>query len=417
MSKPVATLNPGPHARLAASSAERWMNCAGSVNLAAKHPPAPTPFVAAEGTYAHHIAADCLRRGLVCVPEEYVGSKAIVEGHTVTCDEEMVDGVGLYLFTAQDIRLDKEWVELSLHKALKSLDPDMGGTADYVTYSPKLRLLRTVDFKYGAGVFVSADDNKQLKKYAVGAMLSIEEGEQFHDDTILPIQAVENYIVQPRYEGALPVRVEKFAAVDLLEFIGDMLTAAKATRQPDAPLTPGPWCKKTFCPNAHVCPALEAMQHALVKLEFSEIIPVDPKVLGKALSDFDLIEERIKAMRGFAYAQALAGTQIPGWKLVNKKPRRHWTEPDKVIAWAKGRAIEPFEQPELKSPAQMEKGLKKNEKTELAAWAASVSSGITLVPESDARQPVSRAITAADFDAIGGLEVAPKQLTADNIFE
>lgn len=390
------------HARLSASSAERWLNCAGSVNLIASLPAAPgTTFAAAQGTYAHSIAADCLRNEST-PPMAFLGQKAVVEGHEIECDEEMVEGVQLYLDTVLGLELALAWVEPVLYAGLEQLHSDFGGTADYVTYDPVQKLLRVVDFKYGAGVFVSADDNKQLKQYALGALLTL--GANAH--------VVEVYIVQPRFEGAKPVRVEKFAAFDLMEFAGDLVEAAKATCRSDAPLTPGSWCKKTFCPATYTCPALEGMQHALVKAEFSEVISFDPKALGQTLSSITLVEERIKALKDFAYTQAVAGLKIPGWKLVDKKPRRHWTDQNAVIKWAKDRAVDPFAEPELKSPAQLEKGLKKGEKAELAQFTAAVSSGTTLVPEADARQEVNKMVTVDDFDVIGSPEVAPKQLRA-----
>lgn len=392
------------HARLSASAAERWMNCAGSVKLAAEQPAPPTSFEAAQGTFAHDIAAECLTTGVR--PNDSLGVPGAVEGHGIVCDQDMVDGVTLYVETCAKLCLEKRWIELSLTDALKEWDDDLGGTADFATYSPAKRLLRVVDFKYGAGMFVSADDNKQLKVYALGALLAVNA----------PVDTVEVYIVQPRFEGAEPVRMQSFPAHDLMEFAGDIAYAAIATRLPEPPLTPGPWCKKTFCPNARMCPALERMQHMLIKQEFSAVIPFDPKTLASALDAIPLVEERIKAIKEFAYAQAVAGRTVPGYKLVDKRPRRQWTDRIAVIAWAKQRAIEPFEEPVLKSPAQLEKGLKKSEKTELAAYTVSVSSGTALVPEADARPAVNKMITIDDFEAIGGAS-QPKQLSATNLFE
>jgi len=391
---------PALHARLSASAAERWMNCPGSVKLA-EGTPGTTSFAAAQGTYAHSLGAVRLD------PAMWLGKKVVIDGHEIECDQEMVDGVQLYLDTIAELQLDQSWVELSVTEALRKWDIDLGGTADYATYSPTRKLLRVVDFKYGAGTFVDADDNKQLKVYALGALLAIGAA----------VDVVEVYIVQPRYEGAAPVRKEVFPAWDLMEFAGSIAEAAKATRQPKAPLKAGSWCAKTFCPNARTCPELEGMQHALVAQEFSAVVSLDPKALSAALASIPLVKERIKAIEEFAYTQAQAGLQIPGYKLVDKKGRRHWTNENAVIEWAKARAIEPFEKPELKSPAQLEKGLKKPEKTELAAFTAVVSSGTVLVPESDARQPISKMVTVDDFDVIGGVGAAPKQLTADNLFK
>ena len=377
------------HARLSASAAERWLHCFGSVNAIAallEGPPSPA---AAEGTLAHDIAA-----------------KLLTEGWNASLvPEDMHDGIAFYFDTCKEKTLEKRWVELDLTPALSEWDSDLGGTADFATYSPTKKLLRVMDFKYGAGMFVSADDNKQLKVYALGALLAINE----------PIDTVEVYIVQPRFEGAEPVRMESFPAHDLLDFAGEIAHAAKATRLPDAPFIPGPWCNKTFCPNARACPALEKMQHMLIKQEFSDVVPFDPEQLSSALTAIPLVEERIKAIKEFAYTQACEGREIPGYKLVDKRARRHWTNEQQVIEWAKNRAIEPFEPPVLKSPAQLEKGLKKPEKMELAAFTASVSSGTTLVAEGDARPAVSKQITIDDFEAIGGAS-QPKQLSATNLF-
>ena len=376
------------HARLSASAAERWMNCYGSVAAIEKLPEAPSSPAAAEGTKAHDIAADCLTGGTPTIPDD------------------MAEGIQLYLDTCARLKLDQRWIELPLTDALSEWDSDLGGTADFVTYSPTKKLLRVVDFKFGAGLFVSADDNKQLKVYALGALLAINR----------PVDTVEVYIVQPRFEGAEPVRMQSFPAHDLLEFAGDIAHAAKATRLPDAPFTAGPWCRKTFCPNARQCPALERMQHALVKQEFSDVVAYDPKKLADALTAIPLVEERIKAIKEFAYERAVAGDAIPGWKLVDKQPRRHWTNEKAVVAWAKKRAIEPYEEPVVKSPAQLEKGLGKAEKAELAEFTAKVSSGSTLVPESDKRPAISKQVTINDFEVIGGTS-EPKRLTANNLFD
>jgi hypothetical protein len=394
------------HARLSASAAERWLRCFGSVAAIEKLPEAPSSPAAAEGTLAHDIAAAWMTTRITPVYGGMFGKTYTVDGHAFVFDEEMLDGVQFYVDTCERLVLDKRWIELSLTPALSEWDSDLGGTADFVTYSPTKKLLRVVDFKYGQGLFVSADDNKQLKVYALGALLAINQ----------PTDTVEVYIVQPRFEGAEPVRMQSFPAHDLLEFAGDIAHAAKATRLPDAPFNAGPWCRKTFCPNARQCPALEKMQHMLIKQEFSNVIPFDPKQLADALTAIPLVEERIKAIKEFAYAQAVAGASIPGYKLVEKRPRRHWTDEKAVVAWAEQRAINPYEDPVLKSPAQIEKGLKKPEKAELAAFTASVSSGTTLVAEGDARPAVSKMITVEDFEAIGGPST-PKQLTTNNLFE
>jgi hypothetical protein len=395
------------HARCSASAAERWMNCAGSLNLAVGKPNIPSA-AAAEGTFAHFLGTRGIEQMIADPAAEvnaakWKGEKAVVEGFPIECDQEMVEGVQLYLDTVREIRLTHQWAEMPLHAALRAWDQDLGGTADYVTYDPVKKWLRVADFKYGAGVFVDVDNNKQAMLYALGVMLAVDQ----------PVDTVEIYIVQPRYEGAEPVRMQLFPAWQLMEFAGEVAEAAKATRNPQAVLTPGPWCAKTFCPNRADCPELQRQETALMTQEFA-IVPVDPVTLAKWLAAVPLVKERIKAIEELAYQQALSGVHIPGHKLVEKCARRQWTDEKAVIAWAKERAIEPFEEPELKSPAQLEKGLKKAEKTELAQFTVALSSGTVLVAEGDARPAVTKAITADDFVAIGGPTEA---LTANNLFD
>jgi hypothetical protein len=395
------------HAKLSASSAERWMNCAGSVNLSAGKAAPPTSRAAAEGTLAHNLAADYLKTGKQPFhTATQLGAIFKVDGHAIEFDEEMWGSIVEYVGYATLIKRKEWWVEMDLHEALKQWDPDLGGTADFVTYDPKTRWLGVVDYKHGAGVFVDADDNRQLKTYALGAMLTIGK----------PVDTVEVSIVQPRFEGADPVRSVSFPAYELIEFAGDLRQCAESTRQPDAPVVAGPWCKKTFCPHAAYCPELERMQHMLVKAEATAVVWYDPKQLSEAMQAIPLVKERIKAIEEEAYRRVTAGESIPGYKLVDKRPRRYWTDQKAVLAWAKARKIDPFEEPEMKSPAKLEKSTNAAGKRELAEFTATVSSGTTLVPESDNRKAVTNAITVDDFPALDGPKDTPPA-TIENIFE
>src|SRR5690606_24505588 len=199
------------HARLSASSAHRWFLCPGSVNLAAPLPNTSS-FGAAEGTLAHDIAARCLTTGVG--PQSCLGREAERDGHKVVCDQEMVDGVQFYLDAInEDFRDgDQVFVEVDLTRALQKIDPDLGGTADYVRWRPKTKCLRVFDFKYGAGHLVTAEGNKQLLLYALGALLAIDK----------PATEVTVTIVQPRIEHEDGrVRDWTFPAQDLLDFAAD----------------------------------------------------------------------------------------------------------------------------------------------------------------------------------------------------
>lgn len=381
------------HARLSASSAHRWLECPGSVNASAGRESRSE--AAAAGTFAHDIAAKCLNDQSVS-PSDFLLQERTIDGFVVKCDLEMVEAVRFYVDTIDEDRQDGDllWVEMPLLDALQKIDPDFGGTADLVRYRQSARSLRVTDFKFGAGVYVESEDNPQLKKYALGAMLQVD----------LPVEEVEVAIVQPRFEGAAPFRSFKFKAYELLDFIVDLQEAARLSRLPNAPLKAGDWCK--FCPAARDCKELKARQDALVKAEFHEV--VDYKQLAETLAAIPLVKERIKAIEAFAYTEALAGRfgEAHGYKVVDKRPMRKWKSEGDVVEWAQANGIDPWEKTVI-SPAAMEEKLKANaprgKKKEAAAamepLVEKVSSGTVLVPVSDNRPP-AQLVTKDDFAVI-----------------
>lgn len=358
------------------------MVCPGSVGLSVSVRRSTNKYAAA-GTFAHTIAAECFRGD--SFPKDWLGIKRNIEGFEIICDKEMCEAVKMYLdVLRQDYkRGDKSFIEIDLTPALATIQPDLGGTADFIRWRPKSRQLRVFDFKYGAGKFVRAAHNKQIMLYALGALITVKQ----------PIDQVTVTIVQPRIEHESGrVRDCVFPALNLLDFAADVEEAAILTQQSNAPLVPGE-VQCQFCPARHTCPELEKKQHALVAQEFSDVKVYDRQKLSIALDTIPMVEARIKAIREFAYAEAERGNPPPGYKLVAKRSTRRWIDEKIVIDWAQARAIDAFEEPSIKSPAQLEKGLKKADKEELAAMSVFVSSGHTLAPEADARPAVHKALT------------------------
>jgi len=395
------------HAKYSASAAERWVNCPGSVREAQGYPATGTA-AAAYGTYAHHIAAECLNdRSGKTRPADWLGTRTIINGFVVTCDPEMVEAIEFYLDDCHDDERDGDltWTEMPLLAALQKVHPKLGGTADRVRWRPSTAHLRVTDAKFGAGVFVDAVENKQLKMYALGALL----------ETGVKAKRVEVRVVQPRFERSDSMaRSFEFDAFDLLDFGADLVEAIRAAEAPDAPLVPGWWCKKTFCPAAALCPALQAKANALMEVEPTAVAGFSKEKLLQGLAMVDQLKAMISALQELAYREAAAGrlTAEDGWKLVAKRATRKWREGDeaKVAEWALRQGIDPYEQV-LRSPAQLEalasmdapRGQKKAQKEAAAAALAphteSKSSGLTLVRADDARQEV-KLLSADDFPAL-----------------
>lgn len=380
----------GTHARLSASAAHRWLVCPGSADGVSK-----SSRYAAEGTFAHEIAAQCMRADKPAIA--FVGHKGSAEGFDFECDVEMAAAIQVYRDAIlEDLQPgDQVGIEIPL-TMLTQLDPDFGGTADFARYRPSTRSLRVFDYKHGSGVFVDVVSNEQEMMYALGAYLkAVNVGVQ--------IEEIELTVVQPRFEGAEPVRSWKFKAYEFLDFVADIKEAAVRTREPNPPRIPGDHCK--FCNHERTCPELAARQTALVAMQMTSM--VDVATVSKALADIPVVKARIHAIEEYAYAQAMKGVNFPGWKLVEKRPTRRWKSEGDTIEWAQANAIDPFAPRELLSPKQLEDKLKaeapRGKKTAaaeaLAPLTHKVSSGLALVPVTDDRDPIKR-VTAADFKTI-----------------
>lgn len=391
------------HATLGASTASRWMTCPGSVRLSEGIPNTSSEF-AREGTTAHALAELAFRRHTD--PHSFVGTT--VEGIEVT--EEMADYVGVYVDY-----VDAEWAKCEEEDSLAvceqkfnlaALNPPspMFGTADYVIYDAGTNTLHVIDLKYGQGVVVEAVGNKQLRYYALGAFLSPSFAG-------LDIDSVQMTIVQPRVlhpDGF--IRTDFITPNELVGFAGDLLDAAKRTTDPDAPLVTGPHCR--FCPAAAICPARLSEAQAVAQMDFADL-PVSrppepeslpPEVFADVLAHLHILEDWASAMRSHAKAKLERGEEVPGFKLVQKRATRKWTSPEHVTQYmaAAGFERDEYLDEKPKSPAQLEKLFAKKKMPE-ELEVVKISSGVTMVPNSDPR-PAASLSAGEEFTAIGSGE-------------
>jgi hypothetical protein len=388
---------PGSHFRLSASSAHRWIACPGSPREIDRvtdngKKSEDTNFYAAEGTAAHALASKCLESG-----EDAVFFLDTKFGD-FTVDDDMARHVQTYIDAVRNELEDGDTLFVEKHFTLAALDPPepMGGTADAIIYRPRAKLMKVFDLKYGAGVVVEATENDQERTYAIGAALFLHEHRY-------KVSHVEGIIVQPRAphkEG--PIRRESYTAFELIEWTGSLMDHAKATQDPAAPLVAGAHCR--FCPAAAVCPALRDRALAEAQMGFDANIETlidnraDPRDLtveqiGRLLDAGTMVETWLNSLRAHAFAMISEGKEIPNWKLVAKRGRRKWTVENEdellvEIASVTGLPISDLTVKKLKSPAQVDKMLKKPQRALIADFYDMQSSGATLAPIADARDPV-----------------------------
>lgn len=346
-----------------------------------------TSVYAEEGTQAHELAEYCLSTGI----KDAFSADAREHVHW---SHETAEAVQVYLDTVWEAASAKgATLEVETRFHLTAIDPDAFGTNDAMVYDPAKGKLTIIDYKHGAGVAVDVEGNKQLLYYALGAAT------RKHN---LPLREIEMVIVQPRAShGDGPVRRWTVDPADLLEWSGDLKAAIAATRDPDAPLVAGTHCR--WCPAKGFCPAFRDQAIEAARLDFAEPGHMSPAELADMLEQADVIEAWLKAVREYAYGRAMAGEPPSGFKLVAKRATRKWANEGEVIKWLKRRGLRDDDIFEMKvrSPAQVEKQIDKDERPDLEQFVIKESSGLTLVPERDRREAVTPG-AASDFDAVSG---------------
>jgi hypothetical protein len=389
-------IEPSEHAELSASSAERWLSCGGSVALSRGLPNVSSSYGAA-GTAAHYIAA--YEQGFAdSTPwnaRRWLGKTALVEGHEIAIDEGLLDAVQEFLdyIVEHEKPGDQAFVEQSFTPALKKLHPKFGGSTDRVMWRASERLLRVYDYKHGAGVPVDVDDNKQLKYYALGALLSNPQWNA---------EDVELVIAQPRCDHEQGrIRSYRFKAMDLLDYAADLVEGARRTEEFGADLVPSKKACK-WCPAAaaNKCPAIDERRQAIMQETFSEMAleKYDRGQIAEFLLKAPLVEQQISAVREFAYQQAVNhGVDFPGFKIVEKRPTRKWKD-EEAATLAFSKVPGALTEPELRSPAQIEKLVGKKKFSPLAeTHVEKKSSGYALAPTEDNRSAVIPAMKVLEL--------------------
>lgn len=394
------------HAALGGSSCPRWVPCPGSIHLCADIPPTTNDY-ADGGTAAHTLGEEALRDCKAV--SSYLKKKYKVNGKPWKVTEEMVFAVQQYV---EAVRLEKKGRELYIEKKfdLTKLDTrfaglEMFGTND-ACVSELFGKLTIYDYKHGQGVSVEVKRNYQLMFYALGAYLSLQ------DDN----DVIELVVVQPRKEHVDgPIRRWQLTPEELLDWgYNTLLPAAKATQKPDAPLNPGYWCNKYFCPAQATCPALHEKAIVFARQDFVTLDAperMSTTQISEALRLQDLLSPFFNKVHSHAKAEMQRGVVIPGYKLVEGRAgNRQWINEklvaDLVINYGEKVIYEPRK---LLSVAQMDKlvkatnkkqGKKKNKPEDLYGHLITRSPpGVSIAPESSPK-PALLPSVQTDFDPI-----------------
>jgi hypothetical protein len=141
-----------------------------------------------------------------------------------------------------------------------------------------------------------------------------------------------------------------------------------------------------WCAAKPICPEMTGAVDRALKVQLAAL----PKEqIAMQLQQADMLEDYIKNLRALAFQLLESGHPVPGYKLVAKRGTRQWVNEAKIEAWVDANNIkDAYEPVKIKSPAQLEKLLKKDKIEFPADMVVSVSSGSTLATEDDARPAV-----------------------------
>lgn len=336
------------------STAKRLINCPGSRALVAEMPPQPTSKHAEEGSRLHNAMHMILSHGDSV--EDYADNAKLI----------------FALDALDQIDPDKQLefaTEVNVH--FDEFLAGVYGSCDLVGRVDGRAVV--LDWKFGDGVAVDVEENEQLMFYTAAGMRTKELAWVFDG-----VDEIELIIVQPPY-----VKRWTTTKARIKEFERTLYDAVQASFKSDPPYASGDHCR--WCAAKPVCPLLTGKLERAVA---TKIKAIDTRKLADALEMATLAEDWAKSVRELAQTMLENNAPVPGWKLVPKRPTRQWANAERAREALEQMGLDSEELIELKSPAQVEKVLKKHKLALPRDLIVSISSGNTLAPESDPRPAV-----------------------------
>ncbi|MBO4456682.1 MAG: DUF2800 domain-containing protein [Butyrivibrio sp.] len=365
------------HAFLSASASHRWLNCPPSAKLCAGISDESSAF-AQEGTDCHELCAFLVENALgkkVSDPRENL---TYYNTEMQFCAESYRD------FVLEQYEKAKEYCPDPLIFIEQRLDfsryvKDGFGTGDCVIIADEV--LHIIDYKHGLGVLVESKGNTQMMCYALGAL------EAFDD--LYDIDRIEMTIFQPRKANISTWSITK---QELLKWAEEVLKpTAELAYEGKGEFNAGEHCK--FCKVRATCRKRAEKNLELAQYDFKMPSSLGNTEIAAILPRIDQLISWGGDVKEYALSKAKTGTHFDGFKLVEGRSTRKYTDEDAVAKRVKEAGFDPYEK-KLYSITAMSNLLgKKNFEELLGDLIYKAPGKPTLVPESDKRPVMS---TAAD---------------------
>lgn len=368
------------HAYLSASTSHRWLACPPSAKLCANILDQASEY-AQQGTDCHELCAYLVEKALgkdVIDPTENL---TYYDAEMQNCAEEYRNYVLEQIEAAKEFckdpqvmieqRLDfSRWVENGF------------GTGDCVIVADEV--LQIIDYKHGLGILVSAGDdehggNSQMMCYALGAL------EVFGD--IYDINQIKMTIFQPRRDNISTYTISK---KNLLKWADEVLApTAQLAYVGKGEFNAGDHC--TFCKVKATCRKRAEYNLELAKYDFEMPATLDDTEIAAILEKVDEMISWGNDIKDYALQQAQSGVHFEGWKIVEGRSNRKYTDENAVADTVKDAGFDPYEKKLLGITAMSTLLGKKKFEELLGGLIYKPPGKPTLVPESDKRPAMNTA--------------------------
>ncbi len=382
------------HALLSPSSAHRWLNCPLAPRLEATLPEKPSEY-AKEGTIAHSVCEVSAKLHFKSIKKtEY--NKVIKKLKTDTLwDDEMLRTAETYVEHLSENAMHFEhepYVAFEVRVDIADYVPDAFGKCDCIMFGGDTLII--TDYKHGKGVPVSPEENPQLMLYALGALKLYKP---LFGGAIKKVAIV---IDQPRLNS---YEMWTCATEELLAWGESIKPKAQAAFMGFGEYHAGDWCR--FCRANGICKA-QAEQQTSAFDDFAGAVGnpqaiLTPEEISAVLERGKNLAEWFKTVQEKALEMMLNGDKIPGYKVVEGRSQRAWTDQDKALEKLQSSGIERavIYDSVPKTLAQLEKLLGKAKFDELVSEFVFKPQGKpTLALADDPRKEFNSA--AADFAGV-----------------
>lgn len=386
------------HALLSASGAHRWLYCTPSAMLETQFPDTSSS-AAAEGTLAHELSELKVRNYFYSVE---FGKRKLTAAISKLkkqelWDDEMMGYTDEYLDYIKKTALalpNQPYVAIEKRVDFSAYVPEGFGTADCILIGNEL--VHVIDLKYGKSPDgrVSAEGNPQMALYALGAYETYK--------LLYPVKRVKMTIVQPRLSDGISEwecsMEELLAWGNYVKEKAALAIKGEGDYRPDAKT-----CK--YCRARSRCRARAGENVKLAFFTDKKPPLIGNDEVGEYLNQGEDVAKWLGDLKDYALSECLAGNDVPGWKAVEGRGSRNWTDMDLAFDTLTSNGINDTVLWERKplTLAQVEKVVGKKDFNDLVgSFVVNAPGKPALVKESDKREAISNKVTAAE--AFGGTQ-------------